>query len=257
MLRACDLTSLEATDTPERVAGLAARAVRPDPEYPEVPSVAAVCVHTDLVTPVWDALSDLAAGSRVRVAAACGAFPHGRASLRVKLCDIADAVAAGADELDVVMDRAALLSGRHTQVADEIAAMRAAAGHRTLKVIIESGELASLASVRDATWIALQAGADFVKTSTGKSRVGATPEAVQVLCETVRRFSETSGEARGIKVSGGVRTVADALTYTRLVSDMLGPDALTPSRFRIGASTLVGELVAARRSAGSAGTLRA
>jgi deoxyribose-phosphate aldolase len=166
----------------------------------------------------------------------------------VKLADVADAVAAGADELDVVIDRAALLKGRYDQVAAELVAVREVAGDRPVKVIIESGELADLQVVRSATWVALAAGADMVETSTGKSPVGATLEATYVICTTVREFSERFSQQRGVKVSGGVRTVADAVAHRSIAVAVLGTEALTPARFRLGASALIGELVRYRRS---------
>lgn len=246
-LTVCDLTSLESTDTPRRVADLVNRALTPDPQDPDGPTVAAVCVHTDLVAAARTSVAAHGSSSPLAVAAACGAFPHGRASLAAKLADIADAIDAGADELDVVIDRAALLDGRHQQVFDELAAMRSLAGARPLKVIIESGELGTLVMVRAASWLALSAGADFVKTSTGKGAVGATREAALVICETVRAFADRHGQLRGVKISGGVKTAKEAMEYLTIAGETLGWEAMVPDRFRLGASTLVDDLVLQRR----------
>jgi deoxyribose-phosphate aldolase len=237
----CDLTSLEATDTPASIATLARRAARREGGRPPV---AAVCVHTDLVDAAVAALGEQArsAGGPVAVAAACGAFPHGRASLTVKLADVADAISRGADELDVVIDRGAVIAGHHRRTAEELAAICAAADGRLVKVIIETGELNTPTHIQTATWIALSAGADQVKTSTGKSAVGATVEAAIVICDTVSLFNGMFSQARGVKISGGVRTASDAFTYLNVAADILGPDSLTPARFRLGASSLLDDL---------------
>ena len=249
LIGVCDLTSLEASDTPGRIVQLAATATAPDPSGTASP-VAALCVHTDLVPFAREAMD--AAGSPVAVAAACGAFPHGRASLRVKLADVADAVAGGADELDVVMDRAALLSGNYTQVVDELVAIGEVAGDRPVKVIIESGELPDLATVRIAALLALASGAEFVKTSTGKTPKGASIEAALVIGDAVREFEDMFGQRRGMKVSGGVRTVTDAANYLAVFATTVGEDQATPDRFRLGASALLGALVSYRSATSGA-----
>lgn len=239
-----DLTTLEGPDTADRVRGLCAAARRPDPGDPSCPPVAAVCVYGDLVEVAAAAL----AGSGVKVAAVAGAFPSGRAPLEVRLADVGAAVAAGADEVDVVIDRGAFLAGRYLDVHDEIAASRQACGRCRLKVILETGELGSDDDVRRAAWLAMLAGADLVKTSTGKVSPAATPTAALVLAQAVRDFRAETGRMVGVKVAGGIRTARDALRYLVLVHETCGNDWLTPDSFRLGASSLLDDLVARRRA---------
>lgn len=238
-----DLTTLEGADTPARVRSLCARALRPDPSDPDVPQVAAVCVYPDLVATAVEALE----GSDVRVASVATAFPSGRASLDVKLADTRDAVAAGAHEIDMVIDRGAFLSGRYGVVRDEIRAVKEACGDAHLKVILETGELATYDNVRRASWLALVAGADVIKTSTGKVSPAATHPVALVMLEAVRDFHLVTGEARGVKVAGGIRTTKDALRHLVLVNETLGADWLTPDRYRIGASGLLTDLLLQRQ----------
>jgi len=238
-----DLTTLEGADTPSRVRSLCARALRPDPSDPSVPSVAAVCVYPDLVATAVDAL----AGSDVRVASVATAFPSGRASLAVKLADTRDAVEAGAHEIDRVIDRGAFLSGRYRTVLDEIRAVKEVCGDAHLKVILETGELATYDNVRRASWLALVAGADVIKTSTGKVTPAATHPVALVMLEAVRDFHRVTGEARGVKVAGGIRTTKDALRHLVLVNETLGAAWLTPDRYRIGASGLLTDLLMQRQ----------
>lgn len=238
-----DLTTLEGADTPARVRSLCARALRPDPSDPDVPQVAAVCVYPDLVATAVEALE----GSDVRVAAVATAFPSGRASLDVKLADTRDAVAAGAHEIDMVIDRGAFLSGRYGVVRDEIRAVKEVCGDAHLKVILETGELATYDNVRRASWLALVAGADVIKTSTGKVSPAATHPVALVMLEAVRDFHLVTGEARGVKVAGGIRTTKDALRHLVLVNETLGADWLTPDRYRIGASGLLTDLLLQRQ----------
>ncbi len=242
-IRMMDLTTLEGADTAARVRSLCARAVRPDPSDPEVPSVAAICVYPDLVAPAVAAL----AGSGVLVASVATAFPSGRASLAVKLQDTRDAVAAGADEIDMVIDRGAFLAGDIAKVFDEIVAVKDACGAAHLKVILETGELATYDNVRRASWLALIAGADTIKTSTGKVVTNATLPVALVMLEAVRDFAAMTGEARGVKVAGGIRTTKDALRYLVTVNEVAGPAWLTPDRFRIGASGLLTDLLLQRQ----------
>ena len=242
-IRTMDLTTLEGADTPPRVRSLCARAVRPDPADPAVPSVAAVCVYPDLVAPAVEAL----AGTDVLVASVATAFPSGRASLAVKLADTREAVAAGADEIDMVIDRGAFLAGDVAKVFDEIVAVKEACGDAHLKVILETGELATYDHVRRASWLALVAGADTIKTSTGKTATNATLPVAVVMLEAVRDFAALTGEARGVKVAGGVRTTKEAVRYLVVVNEVAGPTWLTPDRFRIGASSLLTDLLLQRQ----------
>jgi len=234
-----DLTSLEGRDTAGNVRALCARAAKP---APDAPSVAAVCVYPSLVP---EAAAALAATS-VRVAAVAAAFPSGLSSLEVKLRDAAEAVAAGAHEIDMVIDRGALLAGHDRRVREEIAAMRDACGGATLKVILEAGELGSYAAVRHACNLALEAGADFVKTSTGKIGAGSTPALALLLCEALREHGRRTGRAAGLKLAGGIRTTKAALGYLAIVKETLGDAWLTPALFRIGASGLLDDLLMQR-----------
>ncbi len=237
-----DLTTLEGADTPGKVRAMCAKARQPDPSDLTVPPVAAVCVYPDLVRVAKDAV----AGSGVAVASVATAFPSGRASLAVKLADVADAVRAGADEVDMVIDRGAFLSGRYGQVYAEIRAVREACGPVHLKVILETGELATLDNVARASWLAMLAGADFIKTSTGKVTPAATPPTALVMLAAVRDFEQTTGRRVGVKVAGGIRTAKDAIRYLVLVNEVAGPSWLTPQLFRIGASTLLNDLLMQR-----------
>lgn len=241
-----DLTTLEGQDTPGKVRALANKALRPDPADPSCPSVAAVCVYGDLVGSVKEIVGD-----RVNVAAVATAFPSGRASIAVKLADTRDAVAAGADEIDMVIDRGAFLAGHYLQVFDEIVAVkeacrRADGSHAHLKVIFETGELQTYDNVRRASWLAMLAGSDFIKTSTGKVQPAATLPVTLVMLEAVRDFREATGVQIGVKPAGGIRTSKDAIKYLVMVNEVAGPDWLTPEWFRFGASTLLNELLMQR-----------
>jgi deoxyribose-phosphate aldolase len=237
-----DLTTLEGMDTPGKVRALCAKAVRPDPTDPLIPSVAAVCVYADLVHIAREAVGD-----RVHVAAVATAFPSGRASLDVKLRDTADAIQAGADEIDMVIDRGAFLSGDFEQIFDEIIAVKQACGSAHLKVILETGELRTLDNVRRASWLAMLAGADFIKTSTGKVTPAATPPVTLVMLEAVRDYFDRTGVRVGVKAAGGIRTSKDAIKYLVLVNETVGRDWLTPNLFRFGASTLLNDLLLQRQ----------
>ena len=238
-----DLTTLEGADTPGRVTSLCSKARRPDPSDDSVPSAAAVCVYPDLVEHAKHVLE----GSSVKVASVATAFPSGRASLNVKLLDVRDAVSAGADEIDMVIDRGAFLSGRIGQVFDEIVAVKANCGAAHLKVILETSELATYDNVRRASWIAMLGGADFIKTSTGKAGVSATLRNALVMLEAVRDFAEVSGDLVGVKVAGGIRTSKDALRYLVLVNETVGESWLTADLFRFGASSLLNDLLMQHR----------
>lgn len=233
-----DLTTLEGADTAGKVRSLAAKAARPDPADASVPSVAAVCVYNDMVGIARDALGD----SGIHVAAVATAFPSGRASLPVKLLDTQDAVQAGADEIDMVIDRGAFLSGRYRDVFDEIVAVKEACGEAHLKVILETGELVTYDNVRRASWLAMLAGADFIKTSTGKVSPAATLPVTLIMLEAVRDWRDLTDEQIGVKPAGGIRTTKDAIKYLVTVHEVAGEDWLTPDWFRFGASSLLGDL---------------
>ena len=237
-----DLTTLEGMDTPGKVRALCSKALRPDPSDPTTPSVAAVCVYGDLA-----AVARSVVGDAVHVAAVATAFPSGRASLDVKLIDTRDAVAAGADEIDMVIDRGAFLAGDYSLVFDEIVAVKEACGDAHLKVILETGELRTLDNVRRASWLAMLAGADFIKTSTGKISPAATPPVTLVMLEAVRDFHDTAGRLVGVKAAGGIRTSKDAIKYLVLVNETVGDTWLTPDLFRFGASTLLNDLLLQRQ----------
>jgi len=239
-----DLTTLEGADTHGKVRSLAAKARRPDPERPDTPQVAAVCVYPDLAAVAVDAL----AGTSIGVASVATAFPSGRSARSVKLADVADAVASGATEVDMVIDRGAFLSGRYGQVYDEIVEVKAACGTTHLKVILETGELATYDNVRRASWLALLAGGDFIKTSTGKVVPAATLPVTHVMLQAVRDWHDRTGQHRGVKPAGGIRTTKDAIRYLVAVHEVAGPAWLTPKLFRFGASSLLNDLVMQRRT---------
>jgi deoxyribose-phosphate aldolase len=241
-IRMVDLTTLEGADTPGKVRAMCAKARRPDPVDATVPPVAAVCVYPDLV-PV--ARAELA-GSQVAVASVATAFPSGRASLAVKLADVADAVRGGADEVDMVIDRGAFLSGRYAAVYEEVRAVREECGSARLKVILETGELATLDNVSRAAWLAMLAGADFIKTSTGKVSPASTPPVALVMLSAARDFAQATGHRVGVKFAGGIRTAKDAIRYLVLAREVAGPEWLTPSLLRIGASSLLNDLLMQR-----------
>ena len=241
-IRMVDLTTLEGADTPGKVRALSSKALRPDPTDPTAPSVAAVCVYGDLVGVAREVVGD-----RVHVAAVATAFPSGRATLDVKLMDTKEAVAAGADEIDMVIDRGAFLSGAYMQVFDEIVAVKQACGDAHLKVILETGELRTLDNVRRASWLAMLAGADFIKTSTGKVAPAATPPVTLVMLEAVRDFRAQTGRIIGVKAAGGIKTSKDAIKYLVLVNETVGEQWLTPDLFRFGASSLLNDLLLQRQ----------
>jgi deoxyribose-phosphate aldolase len=234
-----DLTTLEGADTPGKVRHLCAKAVVPDPARPEIPSVAAVCVYPSLVAVAREALD----GSGVAVASVATGFPAGQTSLAVKVEETRDAVAAGAAEIDMVISREAYLAGDDARVAHEIEAVKEACGPAHLKVILETAELPTYAHVRHASQLAIDAGADWIKTSTGKATSGATPGVVLVMLETVRDHLARTGQVIGVKAAGGVSTTKAALHMLVLVKETLGDEWLTAERFRIGASSLLNDLL--------------
>jgi len=186
------------------------------------------------------------AGSAVHLASVATAFPSGQAPLGTRLAEVREAVAAGADEIDMVINRGAFLSGRYLEVYDEIVAVKAACGPAHLKVILETGELATYDNVRRASWLAMLAGGDFIKTSTGKVAPAATPPVTLVMLEAVRDFRAATGRQVGVKPAGGIRTSKDAIRYLVLVNETAGPDWLHPDWFRFGASTLLNDLLMQR-----------
>jgi deoxyribose-phosphate aldolase len=238
-----DLTTLEGADTAGKVRSLAAKARRPDPDDLTCPSVAAVCVYGDLAGVAKEAL----AGTDIKVAAVATAFPSGRASRAVKLADVRDAVANGADEIDMVIDRGAFLAGRYLDVFDEIVAVRETCGNAHLKVILETGELVTLDNVRRASWLAMLAGGDFVKTSTGKISPAATLPVCLVMLEAVRDFRAAAGRQVGVKPAGGIRTTKDAVKHLVLINETVGAEWLSPDWFRFGASGLLNDLLLQRQ----------
>jgi deoxyribose-phosphate aldolase len=241
-IRMIDLTTLEGADTPGKVRALSAKARRPDPADPSCPPVAALCVYPAMVPVAAEAL----AGSGVHLASVATAFPSGQAPLEVKLADTRAAVAAGADEIDMVISRGAFLSGRYDAVFDEIVAVKEASGPAHLKVILETGELGTYDNVRRASWLAMHAGADFIKTSTGKVPVAATLPVTLVMLEAVRDFRAATGRQVGVKPAGGIRTTKDAIKYLVLVNETAGDDWLDPHWFRFGASSLLNDLLMQR-----------
>lgn len=242
-----DLTTLEGADTPGKVRALATKALRPDPSDPSCPAVAAVCVYGDMVPYVREIVGD-----RVNIAAVATAFPSGRAALDVKLADTADAVAAGADEIDMVIDRGAFLAGDLTTVHEQIVAVKEACKRSDgddahLKVILETGELQTYDNVRRASWLAMDAGADFIKTSTGKVQPAATLPVTLLMLEAVRDYRRTTGRQVGVKPAGGIRTSKDAIRYLVVVNEVAGEDWLDPAWFRFGASSLLNDLLLQRQ----------
>jgi deoxyribose-phosphate aldolase len=242
-----DLTTLEGQDTVGKVRGLCAKAQRPDPEDPTCPQVAAICVYPDMVATAKAALGS----SGVHVASVATAFPSGRSTLDIKLQDTHDAVAAGADEIDMVIDRGAFLSGDFQRVFDDIVAVKQACRRTTgvdahLKVIMETGELVTYDNVRRASWLSMLAGADFIKTSTGKVQPAATMPVTLIMLEAVRDFREATGRMVGVKPAGGISTSKDAIKYLVMVNETAGDDWLDPDWFRFGASRLLNDLLMQR-----------
>ncbi len=245
-IRMVDLTTLEGADTPGKIRSLCAKAVRPDPSDPTVPHVGAVCVYNDMVSQARTSLDQIG-GNDIPVAAVSTAFPSGRASIEVKKRDTQDAIEAGAAEIDMVIDRGAFLAGHWGEVFEEIRIIKEVCGQRAhLKVILETGELVTYDNVRKASYLAMLAGADFIKTSTGKVSPAATAPVVLVMLEAVRDFYRLSGKRIGVKPAGGIRTTKDAIKQLVLVKETAGSEWLTPTLFRIGASALLNDLLMQR-----------
>ncbi len=238
-----DLTTLEGADTPGRVRGLATKALVPDPSDPSTPRPAAICVYGDMVAVAKETLGS----ANIKVAAVATAFPSGRASLPVKLADTKDAVAAGADEIDMVIDRGAFLAGDYLTVFRQIADVKAVCGDARLKVILETGELVTYDNVRRASWLSMLAGGDFIKTSTGKVSPAATLPVTLVMLEAVRDWRDTTGDMVGVKPAGGIRTSKDAIRFLVTVNEVAGEEWLDNHWFRFGASSLLNDLLLQRQ----------
>jgi len=238
-IRMMDLTTLEGADTPGKVRAMCAKAIVPDPSEPSVPHVAAVCVYPSLVATARRALR----GSAVKVASVATAFPSGQAPLDVKLADVRAAVEVGADEIDMVIDRGAFLSGQIGRVYEEVVAVKDACGDAHLKVILETGELGSYDAVRKASLVAIAGGADFIKTSTGKVTPAATLPVTLCMLEVIRDVHDETGLVIGMKPAGGIRTAKQSVQYLCLLHETLGPDWMTPDLFRFGASSLLNDVL--------------
>ena len=238
-IRMMDLTTLEGQDTTGKVAALCAKAVRPDPVDTTVPAVAAVCVYPNRVR---DAVERLA-GTGVKVASVATAFPSGQSPLEIKIAETRAVVELGADEVDMVIDRAAFHSGRYAKVYDEIVAVKEACGEAHLKVILETGELGTYDNVRRASLLAIAAGADFIKTSTGKISPAATLPVTLCMMEVVRDVYAETGKLIGIKPAGGIRYSKQAVQYLVVLYETLGAEWMTPDLFRFGASSLLNDVL--------------
>ncbi len=234
-----DLTTLEGKDTRGKVHALCQKAMRPDPSDPTVPHVAAVCVYPSMIGFVKQSLK----GSGVHIASVATGFPSGQTFTDIKVAETRATVAAGADEIDMVIDRGAFLSGDYQKVFDEVAEVKEACGPAHLKVILETGELANYDQVRKASLIAMYAGADFIKTSTGKAAVNATLPVTLVMLEAIRDFHHATGKRIGMKPAGGVSTAKLALSYLVVLYETLGGEWMNPDLFRIGASTLLNDIL--------------
>jgi deoxyribose-phosphate aldolase len=239
IVRMTDLTTLEGKDTAGKIAQLAAKAIRPDPVDPSVPSVAAICVYPNMVRYAVEATE----GSTVKVASVATYFPSGQADTGLKVEDARRVVEAGADEVDMVIDRGAFLSGDYFRVFDEIRRVKDACGDAHLKVILETGELTTLDDVRRASMLAMVAGADFIKTSTGKVQPAATLPVTLVMLEAIRDFHDLTGVMVGMKPAGGIRTSKDAIKYLVVLNETLGEPYMTPDWFRFGASSLLNDVL--------------
>ena len=238
-LRCCDLTTLEGADSPGKIRQLASKAIRPAPGDSSIPSVAALCIYPRLVAVAAETLK----GSGVHLASVATSFPSGQATLEARLAEIKQAVADGADEIDIVISRGAFLAGDEDTIFEEVAASIEAAGEAHVKTILETGELGSYDRIRRASLIAMAAGSHFIKTSTGKIGESATLPSALVMAEAIRDFAELTGREVGLKVAGGIRASKDTVRYLVIVHETLGDDWLTPDRFRIGASSVVNDIL--------------
>jgi len=239
VVRMIDLTTLEGADTPGKVAALCTKAMRPDPADPSIPAVAAVCVYPSMIEPARRRLGD----SAVRIAAVAAGFPSGQYPIAVRVADARTAVELGADEVDMVIDRGAFLSGRYGEVYDQIVRVREACGSAHLKVILETGELGSYDAVRRASLLAMAAGAGFIKTSTGKISPAATLPVTLCMLEAIRDVHAETGRSVGLKPAGGIRHAKQAIHYLCVLNETLGAEWLTPELFRFGASSLLNDVL--------------
>ena len=238
-VRMMDLTTLEGADTPGKVSALASKAIRPDPADLTVPSVAAICVYPSLVPTA----AERTRGTSVKVASVATAFPSGQSPTHIKVGEARDAIELGADEIDMVIDRGAFLSGRYAKVYDEIVQVKEAIGETHLKVILETGELGTYDNVRRASLLAMAAGADFIKTSTGKLPSSATLPVTLCMLEAIRDVHEETGRRVGMKAAGGIRQAKQAVQYLVQLHETLGTEWLTPDIYRLGASTLLNDVL--------------
>ena len=238
-VRMIDLTTLEGADTPGKVAALCSKALRPDPSDPTVPSVAAVCIYPNLVPHALERVQ----GTGVKVASVATAFPSGQSPIEIKVEEAARVAEMGADEIDMVIDRGAFLSGDYARVYDEVRRVKEASGDAHLKVILETGELGTYDNVRRASLLAIAGGADFIKTSTGKIQPAATLPVTLVMLEAIRDVYEETGRKIGMKPAGGIRTAKQAVQYLVLLHETLGTEWLTPDLFRFGASSLLNDVL--------------
>src|SRR2546429_2130121 len=238
-IRCTDLTTLEGSDTPGKVAALCSKAIRPDPTDAHIPSVAAVCVYPNLVPTAVERVQ----GTGVKVASVATAFPSGQSPLEAKLEEVRWVVDQGADEVDMVIDRGAFLAGRYAKVYDEIVRVKEACGDTHLKVILETGELGTYDNVRRASLLAMAAGADFIKTSTGQLSSAATLPVTLCMLEAIRDVHEETGRMVGMKPAGGIRQAKQAVQYLVQLHETLGPDWLTPDLYRLGASSLLNDVL--------------
>ena len=238
-VRMIDLTTLEGADTPGKVSALSSKAIRPDPVRPEHPFRGGVCVYPNLVPTAVERTR----GTSVKVASVATAFPSGQAPTHVKVAEVRDVVEMGADEVDMVIDRGAFLSGRYAKVYDEIVQVKEAAGDAHVKVILETGELGTYDNVRRASLLAIAGGADFIKTSTGKLPSAATLPVTLVMLEAIRDVYEETGRRVGMKAAGGIRQAKQAVQYLVQLHETLGAEWLTPDLYRLGASTLLNDVL--------------
>lgn len=241
-IRCMDLTTLEGADTPGKVRALCAKALHPSPGDPDVPPVAAVCVYPLLVETAAEVLGD----TEVRVCSVAGGFPAGLTPFEARMAEIREAVEAGADEVDIVLNRSAFLSGHYRVAFDEIVAAKEACGPAHLKVILETGELGSYDQVRKASMLAMAAGTDFIKTSTGKIGTAATPPVALCMAEAIRDFRDQTDRIVGLKLAGGIRSAKQSWHYLVLIGETLGTEWLTPELFRLGASSLLNDVLMQR-----------
>ena len=239
ILNMIDLTTLEGKDSPGKVKQLCYKAAHLHDQYPGLPNVAAICVYPNMVPIAKNALS----GTNIKIASVATAFPSGMTSLKAKLAEVKSVVKAGADEIDMVISRGKFLCGEYQYVSDEITKVKDACGKAHLKVILETGELVTLDNVRLASDIAMEAGADFIKTSTGKVSPAATPPVVLTMLEAIRDFQSKTGKKIGMKPAGGIGTAKQAIQYLVMIKETLGDDWLSPNLFRFGASSLANDIL--------------